>query len=89
VDIEDDGPGIPAAIQTRIFDPFFTTKEVGKGTGQGLAIAHDVIVNRHGGTLALESEVGRGSTFILRIPVQPLSTAHAPVGKQDMAASAA
>jgi signal transduction histidine kinase len=53
--IEDNGVGIPAAIQSRIFDPFFTTKEVGKGTGQGLAIARNVIVKKHGGTLSFET----------------------------------
>jgi two-component system NtrC family sensor kinase len=66
--ISDTGTGIPEAIRDRIFDPFFTTKEVGKGTGQGLAIARSVIVDKHGGTLTFESEVGRGSTFIVRLP---------------------
>jgi PAS domain S-box-containing protein len=66
--ISDTGTGIPEAIRDRIFDPFFTTKEVGKGTGQGLAIARSVIVDKHGGTLTFESEVGRGSTFIIRLP---------------------
>ncbi len=66
--ISDSGTGIPDNIRDRIFDPFFTTKEVGKGTGQGLAIAHNVIVNKHGGSINIESEMGRGSTFILRLP---------------------
>jgi signal transduction histidine kinase len=68
--IEDSGCGIPEAIRPRIFDPFFTTKPVGKGTGQGLAIAYGVIVKQHGGTIALESEVGKGSTFTLSLPFQ-------------------
>lgn len=67
--IADTGAGIPAAIQEKIFDPFFTTKGVGKGTGQGLAIAHDVVVKKHGGTLTFESAEGRGTTFIIRLPL--------------------
>jgi PAS domain S-box-containing protein len=67
--IEDTGCGIPKAIQDRIFEPFFTTKEVGQGSGQGLAIARSVVVDKHGGTLDFESEVGRGSTFTIRLPV--------------------
>ena len=68
--IRDTGAGIPEAIQHKIFDPFFTTKEVGKGTGQGLAIARSVIVDKHAGTIALESEVGKGTTFTIRLPLQ-------------------
>ncbi|MEX2301864.1 MAG: PAS domain S-box protein [Bryobacterales bacterium] len=67
--VTDTGPGIPAKIRNRIFDPFFTTKQVGKGTGQGLAIAHNIIVEQHGGTIDLESEEGKGATFILRLPL--------------------
>jgi len=67
--ISDTGPGIPEAIRERIFDPFFTTKPVGKGTGQGLAISHSVIVEKHKGSMALESAVGRGATFVLRLPL--------------------
>lgn len=66
--ISDTGAGIPEAIRARIFDPFFTTKEVGKGTGQGLAIVHDVVVDKHQGTISVESEVGVGTTFIIRLP---------------------
>jgi signal transduction histidine kinase len=67
--IGDTGRGIPEAVRSRIFDPFFTTKEVGKGTGQGLAIARAVIVEKHGGTLTFETEVGRGTTFVVRLPL--------------------
>ncbi len=67
--ISDTGCGIPADIRHRIFDPFFTTKEVGKGTGQGLAIAHTVITDNHNGTITLESEEGKGTTFIIRLPL--------------------
>lgn len=69
VTIADNGAGIPESIRQRIFDPFFTTKEVGRGTGQGLAIARSV-VHRHKGTLTFESVVGRGTTFFLRLPVE-------------------
>jgi PAS domain S-box-containing protein len=68
VEIEDDGTGIPEAAQKRIFEPFFTTKEVGKGTGQGLALAHNIVVKKHKGTLAFETAVGKGTTFIVRLP---------------------
>ena len=66
--ISDTGTGIPKKVQSRIFEPFFTTKEVGKGTGQGLAIARSVIVDKHGGTIVFETEEGRGTTFIIRLP---------------------
>jgi signal transduction histidine kinase len=69
VSIADTGGGIPEHIRARIFDPFFTTKEVGKGTGQGLAIARSVIVEKHGGELTLECEMGKGSTFHIRLPI--------------------
>lgn len=68
VEITDDGGGIPENIRSRIFDPFFTTKEVGKGTGQGLAIAHTVVVQKHGGRLTLEVDEGVGTTFIIELP---------------------
>lgn len=67
--ISDNGPGIPADVRSRIFDPFFTTKEIGKGTGQGLAIAHAVIVEMHGGSIDVASQMGRGTTFVLRLPI--------------------
>ncbi len=67
--LSDTGGGIPEAIRSRIFDPFFTTKGVGKGTGQGLAISHSVIVDKHGGTITVESEPGQGTTFIIRLPI--------------------
>ncbi|MGD9849716.1 MAG: ATP-binding protein [Nitrospirales bacterium] len=69
VRITDTGTGIPEAVRGKIFDPFFTTKEVGKGTGQGLAIAHDVIINKHGGILTFETEAGQGTTFVIRLPL--------------------
>jgi len=68
--LTDTGCGIPEQNLHRIFDPFFTTKEVGKGTGQGLALCHDIVVNKHGGSLDVRSEVGQGTTFFLRFPLQ-------------------
>jgi PAS domain S-box-containing protein len=68
VSISDTGGGIPEAIRKRIFEPFFTTKEVGKGTGQGLSIAHNVI-KAHGGKLEFVTELGKGTTFIVRLPL--------------------
>ncbi len=67
--ISDTGPGIPKEIRHRIFDLFFTTKEPGRGTGQGLAIAHSVIVEKHNGVLNLETEEGQGTTFVIRLPI--------------------
>lgn len=66
--INDTGSGIPEDLRTRIFEPFFTTKEVGKGTGLGLSISYD-IVRKHGGEILLDSVVGEGTTFTVRLPV--------------------
>jgi len=71
--IQDTGTGIPEAVRTRVFDPFFTTKEVGKGTGQGLAIARSIIVEKHGGSISFETEEGKGTTFIIRLPLDDKS----------------
>jgi signal transduction histidine kinase len=73
ISVADTGSGVPEAIRHRIFDPFFTTKAVGKGTGQGLAIAHSIVVNKHGGRLTFTSEVGRGTTFTVWLPLHPES----------------
>ncbi len=72
--ITDTGTGIPEAIRDRVFDPFFTTKPVGKGSGQGLAIARSVILDKHGGTLTFETEPGRGTSFVIRLPSIPPET---------------
>ncbi len=69
ISISDTGSGIPEKIRGKIFDPFFTTKESGKGTGQGLAIAHSVVVERHGGSLTFTSEIGKGTTFHICLPI--------------------
>jgi PAS domain S-box-containing protein len=68
--ISDTGIGIPESIRASIFDPFFTTKELGRGTGQGLAICHPVIVEKHGGKVFFESLVGRGTTFTVALPLE-------------------
>ncbi|MFA5941735.1 MAG: ATP-binding protein [Sinimarinibacterium sp.] len=70
IDVADDGTGIPDDLRERIFEPFFTTKEVGKGSGQGLAIARAVIVDKHGGELTVDSVPGRGTTFTICLPLQ-------------------
>ncbi len=70
VRIQDDGTGIPEDIQAKVFDLFFTTKDVGKGTGQGLAVAFNVVTEKHGGFITLESEVGKGTTFIIKLPLE-------------------
>ena len=67
--IADTGMGIPEHVRDKVFDPFFTTKEVGKGTGQGLTLAHTVVVKKHGGRIWFDTEVGRGTTFFVRLPL--------------------
>jgi PAS domain S-box-containing protein len=67
--ISDTGGGIPEHVRGRIFDPFFTTKEVGKGTGQGLSIA-STIIQKHAGALTFETEMGKGTTFFVRVPIE-------------------
>ncbi len=67
--LADTGCGIPEAAAAKVFDPFFTTKEVGRGTGQGLAICHDIVVNKHGGMIEFSTAEGEGTTFIVRLPL--------------------
>jgi two-component system, NtrC family, sensor kinase len=67
--ISDTGSGIPEAVLNKIFDPFFTTKQVGEGTGLGLSISYG-IVKKHNGTIEVQSEVGKGSTFVIQLPIQ-------------------
>jgi len=69
IEIEDNGPGIPDSVKTRIFEPFFTTKPVGTGTGLGLSVSYMIITQNHRGTFEVESEVGKGAKFIVRLPL--------------------
>lgn len=70
VRLADNGCGIPPEAVSKVFDPFFTTKEVGRGTGQGLAIAHSVIVDKHGGEVSVEETSDQGTTFLIRLPLR-------------------
>jgi two-component system NtrC family sensor kinase len=82
LEVNDDGPGVPKEVQTKIFDPFFTTKAIGKGTGLGLTVAY-AITQEHGGRLRVESDPGKGASFILELPV---SGSHVRVPEQTPAA---
>ncbi|MBT5218026.1 MAG: hypothetical protein HOI35_15665 [Woeseia sp.] len=73
--VTDNGGGMPNEIRSKVFDPFFTTKGVGKGTGQGLSMAYATIVDKHGGQLRVESELGKGTTFTIHIPLESARTA--------------
>ena len=69
ISISDTGTGMPEEVRSRIFDPFFTTKKVGQGTGQGLAIVYSVVVDKHSGSIEVESQMGKGTTFVIRLPM--------------------
>ncbi len=75
IEIQDNGSGIPENIHHRIFEPFFTTKALGKGTGQGLAICHDIIVNKHHGRIWFETKLGVGTTFFIQVPAAQMAAA--------------
>ncbi|KLU03725.1 Signal transduction histidine kinase [Rhodopirellula islandica] len=70
ITVMDTGNGMSESVRSRVFDPFFTTKDVGKGTGQGMAIAYDVIVNQHGGTIQVDSSPGQGACFTILLPIE-------------------
>jgi len=72
--ISDNGCGVPVENLSKLYDPFFTTKEVGRGTGQGLAITHSILVDKHGGDISVQSSVGVGTEFTLRLPVSGRAT---------------
>jgi signal transduction histidine kinase/CheY-like chemotaxis protein len=86
LEINDDGPGVPAELQPKIFDPFFTTKEVGKGTGLGLTVAY-AIVQEHGGRIRLESPANRGASFFVEIPVTGVKLAAPETPAQETTSS--
>lgn len=83
--IADNGPGIPENVKKRIFDPFFTTKPVGEGTGLGLSISYQIIVEKHGGQLKCFSELGKGTEFVVEIPIAPphRKSAQTPMSYSD------
>ena len=70
IEIQDNGTGIPVPVRARVFEPFFTTKQVGEGTGQGLTICHDIIVQKHHGKIWFDTELDKGTKFSVRIPIQ-------------------
>jgi len=69
ISVSDNGCGVPPENLSKLYDPFFTTKEVGRGTGQGLAISHSIVVDKHGGEIGVSSEVGVGTQFTVRLPI--------------------
>ncbi len=79
--ISDTGCGMPDEVRSRVFDPFYTTKEVGRGTGQGLAISHSVVVDKHSGSIDVESKPGEGTTFVIRLPFEELGTSSEDVSQ--------
>lgn len=84
VRISDTGTGIPESHRSHIFEPFFTTKEVGKGSGQGLALVYNSIIKKHGGTVSFETETGIGTTFVIRLPVCPQAAADKPAAPEPV-----
>ena len=85
ISVKDTGEGIPPELRRRIFEPFFTTKEAGKGTGLGLSIVRDIVGNSQG-VLEVESEVHQGTTFVVRLPLDPAVQA---ISRSDDQAQAA
>ena len=69
--VRDNGTGIPRDIKDKLFQPFFTTKPTGEGTGLGLSISYDIVVQQHGGTIEVDSDVGEFTEFVIRLPRTP------------------
>lgn len=69
IEVSDNGPGIDETINQRVFEPFFTTREVGEGTGLGLSVSYFIVTDEHGGVLTMESEPGRGTKFLIKLPL--------------------
>ena len=82
ISIADNGSGMPESVKDEIFNPFFTTKPAGKGTGLGMSISYQIVVEEHGGILACSSEVGKGSEFRIQIPIKPSIKESHPVKHQ-------
>lgn len=70
IEIEDNGAGMDEATRQRVFEPFFTTKAVGQGVGLGLSVSHFIVVEQHQGEMWVEAEPGRGTKFVIRLPVE-------------------
>ncbi len=85
ISISDTGDGIPEAVRGRIFEPFVTTKEVGRGTGQGLALSRGIVVEKLKGSLHFETETGKGTTFHIRLPVSDAAMSAESTNKQAAA----
>jgi len=85
ISIGDTGDGIPESVRGRIFEPFVTTKEVGRGTGQGLALSRGIVVEKLKGSLHFETETGKGTTFYIRLPVSGAASLADPTNKQAAA----
>jgi signal transduction histidine kinase len=75
--IADNGPGMTDVVQQKLFDPFFTTKPVGKGTGMGMAICYQIIAGKHQGLIKVNSSLGKGSEFVITLPVKALESSQA------------
>ena len=86
--IQDNGCGIPPENLEKIYDPFFTTKEVGRGSGQGLAIARSIVVEKHGGELSVSSKGGAGTEFLVRLPIAGVCQATEPASQGHRLAGA-
>ncbi len=71
IEVEDNGPGMDETMRRKIFEPFFTTKAPGVGTGLGLSVSYFIITSAHGGSISVESALGEGSTFTIRLPLEP------------------
>jgi signal transduction histidine kinase len=85
ISIKDTGDGIPEAVRARIFEPFVTTKEVGRGTGQGLALSRGIVVEKLFGSLHFETETGKGTTFFIRLPKSTAGLVSVSTNKQAAA----
>jgi signal transduction histidine kinase len=70
IEIEDNGPGMTNDVAKRVFEPFFTTKKVGIGTGLGLYVSYFIVVENHGGNMSVKSQPGKGTTFLIRLPIK-------------------
>ncbi|MCY7358635.1 MAG: histidine kinase, partial [Rudanella sp.] len=69
--VRDNGTGIPESVKAKIFQPFFTTKPTGEGTGLGLSLSYDIVTKGHGGTLEVQTKEGEGTTFLVKLPIEP------------------